>query len=284
MNIFRLETLLNQLFFLSLWHIINLKHLDMNYLKIISYAVSTVFLCACTNTTNPLSINTNAEFDVGTMAIRILIVVVTVIAAFAIIEFTKRANAKEDGIQKRERQAEERLLLQKKDDEARKRNKDREYEANYGVCAKVIPNPSDPNSDLIRVYEKSSVILIKGMKYGFDEIIGWDLIDNSKVIKGELSSTTSTNNVNAIGRAVMGAALGGVAGAVIGGTTAKQTTEYKQGEDKTIHDYTLNIKVNRLSEPLVKLYVGKNEDLALEAAALINIIVLRNKDGYDKFL
>ena len=91
-----------------------------------------------------------------------------------------------------------------------------------------------------------------------------------------MSSSTSTSNVSALGRAVVGAALGGVAGAVIGGATAKQTTEYKQGENKTIHDYTVNINVNRLSEPLVKLYIGKDEDLANEIAALINAIVTRN--------
>ena len=97
------------------------------------------------------------------------------------------------------------------------------------------------------------------------------------MIKGEISSSTTTSNASALGRAVVGAALGGVAGAVIGGATAKQKTEYQQGIDKTIHDYTVNINVNRLSEPLVKLHIGENEDIANEVAALINAIVVRNK-------
>jgi hypothetical protein len=126
------------------------------------------------------------------------------------------------------------------------------------------------------------IILINDVKYGFDEIIGYSLTDNSRVIKGELSSSTSTSNTSAIGRAVVGAALGGVAGAVIGGATAKQTTEYKQEGDKTIHDFTVNINVNRLSEPLVKLYIGRNEDLVNEITALINAIVVRNNTTQSK--
>lgn len=152
-----------------------------------------------------------------------------------------------------------------------------EYESQYGECTKVISNPGDSIQDFIRVYERSSVIIINDEKYSFDEIIGYNLTDNSRVIKGELSSKTTTSNASAVGRAVVGAALGGVAGAVIGGATAKQTTEYKQGEDKTIHDFTVNINVNRLSEPLIKLHIGRNEDLANEITALINAIVVRNR-------
>jgi hypothetical protein len=167
-------------------------------------------------------------------------------------------------------------IQEKKEVSERERQKQiTEYESQYGQCTKVISNPSDSSHD-IRVYEESSVIILNGEKYYFNEIIGYNLSDNSKVIKGEISSSTSTSNASALGRAVVGAALGGVAGAVIGGATAKQKTEYQQGIDKTIHDYTVNINVNRLSEPLVKLHIGENEDIANEVAALINAIVARN--------
>lgn len=158
-----------------------------------------------------------------------------------------------------------------------RRTKAEEYDSQYGNCTKVITSPTDNGFDLIRVYESSLTIIIKDIPYKFNEIIGYSLNDNSRIIKGELSSSTYTSNASTIGRTVVGAALGGVAGAVIGGATAKQTTEYKQSEDKTIHDYSININVNRLSEPLVKLHIGKNEDLANEIAALINAIVVRNK-------
>lgn len=213
--------------------------------------------------------------------IRILILVIAAVVAFAIV---KVANVKERKEEKKRKQIEEERirLLQKEKKEKETRMRERqskleEYNVQYGECTKAISNPSDLLVDYIRVYEKPSVIIINDEKYEFNEIIGYNLTDNSKVIKGELSSSTSTSNASAIGRAVVGAALGGVAGAVVGGTTAKQKTEYKQGEDKTIHDFTVNINVNRLSEPLVKLHVGKNEDLANEIAALINAIVVRNK-------
>lgn len=178
---------------------------------------------------------------------------------------------------KKELERRKTLQIQEKKEvsERERQNQITEYESQYGQCTKVISNPSDFSHD-IRVYEESSVIILNGEKYYFNEIIGYNLSDNSKVIKGEISSSTSTSNASALGRAVVGAALGGVAGAVIGGATAKQKTEYQQGIDKTIHDYTVNINVNRLSEPLVKLHIGENEDIANEIAALINAIVARN--------
>lgn len=187
-------------------------------------------------------------------------------------------NSKMNQVEKeKSKEMEERIIFQKKKEEDERLRKIDEYKACYGLCTKAISNPNDSKRDCIRVYEESFVILINDVKYRFDEIIGYNLIDNSRVIKGELSSSTSTSNASAIGRAVVGAALAGVAGAVIGGATAKQKTEFKQGEDKTIHDYTVNINVNRLSEPLVKIHIGNNEDLANEISALINAIVVRNK-------
>ena len=199
------------------------------------------------------------------------------IVVYAVLLYATRSHNDE---YKAEKDLEQRKAIQiqeKKEAKERERQtKISEYESQYGECTKVISNPGDSNQDFIRVYEKPSVIIINDEKYGFDEIIGYNLSDNSRVIKGELSSSTSTSNASAVGRAVVGAALGGVAGAVIGGATAKQTTEYKQGEDKTIHDFTVIININRLSEPLVKLYIGGNEDLANEITALINAIVVRN--------
>lgn len=155
-------------------------------------------------------------------------------------------------------------------------NQAQEYDAQYGDCTKVISSPKGNNPNFIRVYEGSSTIILTDIPYKFEEIIGYNLTDNSRVIKGELSSSTSTSNTSAIGRAVVGAAIGGVAGAVIGGATAKQTTKYNQGEDMTVHDYTINVNVNRLSDPLVKLHIGKDEGLANEIVALINAVVIRN--------
>lgn len=243
----------------------------------LSMMVAVLSLTACSGEANEQTIP---------LAVRIIILIIAAIVAFAIV---KVANIKEDqDVKKRKQIEEERLELQRKEKEkkdilVRKRqNKIAEYESRYGECTKVISNPGDSSQDFIRVYEKPSVIIIKDNTYSFDEIIGYNLTDNSRVIKGELSSSTSTSNASAVGRAVVGAALGGVAGAVIGGATAKQTTEYKQGEDKTIHDFSVNINVNRLSEPLVKLHIGRNEDLANEITALINAIVVRNNTTKSK--
>ena len=191
--------------------------------------------------------------------------------------FQKHADEERIEAERRRQQRHEEIMQKQKEEEETKQRKIQEYEDNYGSCTKVIPNPKDNTCDYVRVYDKASVIILNDTVYDFAEIIGYSLTDNSTVIKGDLSSTTSTSNASAIGRAVVGVAIGGVAGAVIGGATAKQKTEYKQGKDKTIHDYTVNININSLSEPLVKLHIGKYEDTANEIAELINAIVVRNR-------
>ena len=216
---------------------------------------------------------TGSKGNVSWVFLLVFFIIVYVILLYAVRSYNDEYKAEKDFERRKAIQIQE-----KKDIKERERqNKIAEYESLYGECTKIISNPDDSRQDFVRVYEKSSVIIINDEKYDFNEIIGYNLSDNSKVIKGEISSSTTTSNASAIGRAVVGAALGGVAGAVIGGATAKQKTEYQQGIDKTIHDYTVNINVNRLSEPLVRLHIGENEDIANEVAALINAIVVRNK-------
>lgn len=209
---------------------------------------------------------------------QVFIVAVILIAfIFFYKRFQKHIDEEKNKAEKWKQQQKEKIMLKQKEEEKKKQQKNKNYENNYGSCTKVIPNPKDTTCDYVRVYDKASVIILNDTVYDFAEIIGYSLTDNSTVVKGELSSTTSTSNASAIGRAVVGVAIGGVAGAVIGGATAKQKTEYKQGNDKTIHDYTVNININSLSEPLVKLHIGKYEDTANEIAALINAIVVRNR-------
>lgn len=221
---------------------------------------------------------TGSNDSVSWVFILVFFIIVYAILLYAVRGYNDEYKAEKDLERRKAIQIQEKKEAQ----ESVRLTRIAEYESLYGECTKVISNPGDSSQDFIRVYEKPSVIIIKDEKYSFDEIIGYNLTDNSRVIKGELSSSTSTSNASAVGRAVVGAALGGVAGAVIGGATAKQTTEYKQGEDKTIHDFSVNINVNRLSEPLVKLHIGRNEDLANEITALINAIVVRNNTTKSK--
>jgi hypothetical protein len=78
-----------------------------------------------------------------------------------------------------------------------------------------------------------------------------------------------------LGRSVVGSVLGGTAGAIIGGTTAQQKTEYIQEDDRTIHDYTVIININSISNPVIRIHTGRDGKLTNEIVGLMNVIISR---------
>lgn len=75
------------------------------------------------------------------------------------------------------------------------------------------------------------------------------------------------------GRSIAGALIGGEAGAIIGGATAKKETIFEQENDKVIHDYTLVVNVRDLKDPMFSIKIGQNKNKAMEINALMQVIM-----------
>ena len=147
----------------------------------------------------------------------------------------------------------------------------------YGEPTKTISLKASDLKQEIIAFEASKRIWICGKDFSMNDILGCSLEDNQKVIKGEVTSTTQTKNGNMVKRAVVGNILLGGAGAVIGGSTAGKTTITTQGDDTVQHDYTIVINVDSLSNPILRIHVGRDEVLANEIVGLMNVIINRNK-------
>ena len=147
----------------------------------------------------------------------------------------------------------------------------------YGEPTKTISLKASDLKQEIIAFEASKRIWICGKDFSMSDILGCSLEDNHKVIKGEITSTTQTKNGNMVKRAVVGNILLGGAGAVIGGSTAGKTTITTQGDDTVQHDYTIVINVDSLSNPILRIHVGRDGVLANEIVGLMNVIVNRNK-------
>lgn len=113
----------------------------------------------------------------------------------------------------------------------------------------------------IYVYESSEKIFIKGEEYSFEDILSVSLMD-------EESFTTKSKNT--ISRGLVGGAIAGPAGAVIGGTTGRKETE-------TNHNYKVCITVRNLQNPTIILEFHNNIRLAQKILGLINNIIYINK-------
>lgn len=120
------------------------------------------------------------------------------------------------------------------------------------------------------VFEEKSVIFLAGVKLDFKDIVNFEVYDNSKSI---YSGKTTTNTGNAVGRAIVGGALFGGVGAIIGGVTANQT-EY--GTTTIQHAYSIVISVDSISTPNITINLKSNQTATNELASLLSVIVNRN--------
>lgn len=187
-----------------------------------------------------------------------------------------------DNKRKKEMEIKRKENQRKKEEELKEKRKIYEEKQQAFINTNGTPDKSiiikdlDLNSE-IHVYEKSQKIFILGKEYSFQDIISCTLSDNSRIVKGKMTAVTKSKTGNVIGRSIVGDVLAGPAGAIIGGSTADRHTEFIQEDDKTIHDYTVIININSISEPIIRINTGWRGKLANEIVGLMNVIISRKQ-------
>ena len=161
-------------------------------------------------------------------------------------------------------------------------NKMKDLISELGEPTKLIPIEPDNFTKQIIVFEDKKILHILGKEYKMSDILGCSYNDSAYVKKGDIisTSTTKTDTGNMVGRAVIGGALLGTTGAVIGGSTANKntTTVSKQESDRLIHNYTITINVDSLTSPVITIECGNRIDLVNEIIGLMNVIIKRNQN------
>lgn len=147
----------------------------------------------------------------------------------------------------------------------------------YGEPDKTIVLEELNLSKEIIAFGKVNRIWLLGKDLPMNDIISCTFNDNQRVEKGKVSYETKTSTGNMAKRAVVGGVLLGGTGAVIGGATAKKETIVNQEDDKIIHDYTVIININSLSDPIVRIHLGKDGAKVNEIVGLMNVIINRKK-------
>lgn len=113
----------------------------------------------------------------------------------------------------------------------------------------------------------------------YSQICGYDIIDNSFTTGGAESAVTTTNTGSILGRAAVGAIVGGTAGAIIGGTTASKTTVF-EGDGLTDNvRLSIAIKTNSISNPVIEIDFEEHKDTLQQLVAILDIII-RNHAEY----
>ena len=124
----------------------------------------------------------------------------------------------------------------------------------YGVPSKVIAlqNPSTDINTELRFYENAQKVVFMGKTISFNDIMSCNIIDDPQFIPGH-SSTYGA------GISFFGIGLGGA---------DTYTTP-----DKTIHNYVVDIKVDNLAIPFIRIATNQNEFRAKEIASVFDYIL-----------
>lgn len=137
----------------------------------------------------------------------------------------------------------------------------------------------------ILVYQQHQMLLLlmhdQNIRVDFSTILSYNVHDNSSVetssYGSSASSTTKTDTGNLIGRAVIGGAIAGGVGAIVGASSAKKHTETSFNgnytKSRTKHDYTLYLHVNSLEKPVIKIWLGQDVIALNEISAILNVIL-----------
>lgn len=206
---------------------------------------------------------------------------------FALIFFIGLAisvNKEKEKQEERERRRKEARERRRKELEVKKHDyelKKKEQIAKMGEADKVISLEEYDIDQEIAIFGKTGKIILLGKEYSFSDILECTYEDDIKTIKGktEYTSTTTTKNGNAVGRAIVGGVLAGGAGAIVGGATAKKETQtlVHQKNDIIIHNYTVIVNVNNLTNPVITIPLRSDKDKLNEIVGLLNLIIKRGE-------
>lgn len=131
----------------------------------------------------------------------------------------------------------------------------------------------------IVAFGEANRVWILGRDLSMGDILSCSFNDDQQIEKGNISYETKTNTGNMAKRAIVGGVLTGGVGAAIGGATATKETTVKQANDKVIHDYTVIININSLSEPIIRIPLGADGAKANEIVGLMNVIISRKNNN-----
>lgn len=132
--------------------------------------------------------------------------------------------------------------------------------AKYGEVTKVILDNTktlDVNKEL-RFYESSHKVVFMGKTIDFKDILSCEIVDDPTFVPG--SSTTIGG-----GLSIFGFGLG--------------AAETHKTPGKTIHNYVVDIKIDNLSTPLIRISTGGNEHKATEIASTFEYILRHQSDN-----
>ncbi len=132
--------------------------------------------------------------------------------------------------------------------------------AMYGEPTKVIADQKtcpDVNNE-IHFYEKAQKVVFMGKTIDFKDIISCEIVDDPQFIPGR--STTLGAGISFFGFGFGGA-------------------ETYRTPDKTVHNYVVDVKIDSMVTPFIRIATGQNEQKATEIASTFEYILRHQQEN-----
>lgn len=178
------------------------------------------------------------------------------------------------------RSSENEAILQKRLDQLKRFQKAQETElaelvSTYGQAQKVFEIGATPKGHFI-VFPDTRTLWCQGTPLPYGSLKGYSMFDDSKLeTTSRVESVTTPDAGELVGGALLGKAIAGDAGAVVGAMSAgSQTVSVGTHSTREVHRWTIALKTDSIDNPVVYLDCGYNSSrVATEISAILDIIL-----------
>ena len=211
------------------------------------------------------------------MAIVFIIILIIVAIAMIATNIPIKPKPIDEETKERRRKLAEKFQKEAEEKETKENHLMAELESKYGKCQKVIRFYSKFNEKYSPIRCFTNFIMLQDKVYSFNDILGCELRDDTHTVTAGGVMKGESNTLNTVGRAVVGSAIAGSTGAILGGMSSSRKYSVSPSVSTTVHDYTLYINVNDLANPVVRYNLGDSYNLAMEIVGIIKIVT-QSKD------
>jgi len=155
-----------------------------------------------------------------------------------------------------------------------------ELTAKYGKPEQIIRILDNKLKNAFMVFPRAKSVYVHSKVIPYSQMVSCEVKDDSyNTVTGTKEEITKTSTGSMAGRAIVGGLIAGPLGAVVGGATAKKTTEVIDNTQTiTNHHYYVIITLADVSTPMVKIDCGKtNPRIAEKINAILIGIISQNK-------
>lgn len=208
----------------------------------------------------------------------VIFIIIIIVGAIAIIapKIPIKPKPIDEETKERRRKLAEKFQKEAEEKDSMEKKLMFDLESKYGKCQKIIRFYSKFEKIYSPIRCFTNTIMLQDKIFSFNDILGYELKDDTHVISSGGVIKGKSNTMNTVGRSIVGSAIAGPTGAIIGGISSGRKYSVTPSVSTTVHNYTLYINVKDLANPVLRYKLEEDYNMAMEIVGIIKIITQSN--------